>query len=139
MTDFTLTIPSDLYERAEQIAQITSRPVDTILLEQLELWAQGIPLLETNEEAELQALKYLSDDALWTIAHETLKPELQEKMQPLMDKNSSGKITTEEKAELTQLVERGERLMLRKSQAMALLSQRGFSQNWIIAGTHPPA
>lgn len=127
MTDFTLTIPSDLYERAEQIAQIASRPVDTILLEQLELWAQGIPLLETNEEAELQALQYLSDDALWTIAHETLKPELQEKMQHLMDENSTGKITTEEKAELTQLVERGERLMLRKSQAMALLSQRGFN------------
>jgi hypothetical protein len=50
----------------------------------------------------------------------------QTKMQHLMDKNTLGTIDTEELAELTQLVERGNRLMLRKAEASAVLIARGY-------------
>ena len=127
MTDYTLTIPSDLYKRAEKIAQITTRPVSEILLEQIRLWSDNMPLLDEGEEGELQALKYLSDDALRTIASETMSSELKATMQALMDKHHAGTISTDEHAKLSQLVERSERMMLRKSEATALLSQRGFN------------
>jgi len=89
--------------------------------------ADAAPLLAEDEEAELQALRYLSDDALWTIARERMAPEAQARTRTLMDKNSSGAITPEDYQELTRLVERGQRLMLRKSEAAAVLTRRGHT------------
>jgi hypothetical protein len=126
MTDFTLTIPEELYLRARKIAQAIAQPVEEVLLEQLRLWTEAVPMLADDEEAELQALRYLSDDALWTMAREQMPDDLQRKMQALMDKNSAGNITAAEMAELSQLVERGQQLMLRKSEAAALLTKRGY-------------
>ena len=126
MSDYTLTIPSDLYERAEKIAVMSARPVESILLEQIRLWSDNIPLLDEGEEGELQALRYLSDDALRTIARETMSPDLKSTMQTLMDKNTAGTISPDEHEQLRQLVERSEKMMLRKSEATSLLSQRGL-------------
>jgi hypothetical protein len=83
--------------------------------------------LPADELAELQAMVYLSDDTLWTIAREQMQPDLQKRMSTLMNKNSEGTITGEEHNELSSLVERGERLMLRKAEAMKLLLERGYS------------
>lgn len=69
---------------------------------------------------------YLSDDALWTMAREQMASARQERMQVLMDKNTFGTITDEEYDELTQLVEQGQRLALRKAEAMKLLLDRGY-------------
>ena len=85
------------------------------------------PMLPPDEEAELAALKHLSDDALWTIAREQLSDDVQARMQVLMDRNSSGELTTDEYAELATLVERGQRLTLRKSEAAAVLTHRGYT------------
>jgi hypothetical protein len=44
-----------------------------------------------------------------------------------MDKNSRGVMTDEEHGELEKLVERGDRLMLRKAEAAAMLRKRGHT------------
>jgi hypothetical protein len=87
------------------------------------------PLLDlpSDERAELQALSYLSPDALWTIACEQMPPDLQHSMSQLMEKNSQDTITEDEFRRLSALVERGQRLTLRKSQAMKLLLERGYA------------
>ncbi len=88
-----------------------------------------MPLLPEDEEAELAALGHLSDDALWTIARERMGVEQEERLQLLMDGNSLGTLSDGEFRELGQLVDRGQKLMLRKAAAAALLTQRGFSVN----------
>ncbi len=125
MSDFTLTVPEDVLAVARQIVQVTEQPVEEVLLSRLKN-ALPVPVLPPDEEAELDALKHLSDDALWTIAREKMAADLQEWLQALMDKNSSGTISTEEYTELEGLVERGQRLMLRKSEAAAILTRRGY-------------
>ncbi len=55
-----------------------------------------------------------------------MQPAKQERMSLLMDKNSLGTIADEEYAELTTLVESGQRLTLRKAEAMKLLLDRGY-------------
>jgi hypothetical protein len=115
MSDYTLTIPEEVYIRARRIAEETSQPVEQVLIEHLRTLSASLPVLPPDEEAELEALKQLSDDALWTIGREHLPDDLQARIQYLMDRNSLGPITPEEYAELGSLVDRGERLMLRKS------------------------
>ena len=126
MSDYVLTIPEEVYARARQIAEETSQSVDQMMIEYLRTLSAPLPTLPPEEEAELDALKNLSEDALWTIAREQMPDDLQGRMQDLMDKNSVGTITTEEYIELEGLVERGQRLMVRKSEAAALLTQRGY-------------
>lgn len=123
MSDFVLNIPDEVIAAAREIAEATAQPVENVLLNRLKT---VLPALPPDEEAELEALHHLSDDALWTIARERMADSLQEYMQTLMDKNSLGTITTEEYAELEQLVDRGQRLMLRKSEAFAILTRRGY-------------
>lgn len=127
MSDYVLTIPEEVYQRARQIAQETAQPVDEVLIEYLRTLPPLLPVLPPDEEAELEALKYLSDDALWTIAHEELSAETATRLALLMDNNSAGTLTESAHQELVALVERGQKLTLRKSEAAAILTQRGYS------------
>lgn len=126
MADYTLTVPEKLYQQVQKIAEAAQQSTEAVLVDYLQRLANTTVLLDDEEEAELYALRYLSDDALWTIARERLSAEIEALTQALMDKNTQGSISPKEYAELSQLVERGQRLMLRKSEAAALLSQRGY-------------
>lgn len=125
MSGYTLTVPEDVYDLAQQIADERSQPVDRVLIDYLRtLSPSPLPVLPEDEEAELAALRHLSDDALWMIAREQMPIDLQEQVQDLMDRNTLGTITPDALAELEGLIERGQRLMVRKSEAMALLVGR---------------
>ncbi len=128
MSDYTISIPNTLYEKAWRLAKQTSQPVDDVIRTRLE-GALDQPLLglPTDERAELQAMSYLSDDTLWTIAREQMPTVVQDGMSRLMEKNSQGAITEDEYHTLSALVERGQRLTLRKAQAMKLLLDRGYA------------
>jgi hypothetical protein len=125
MSDFTLTVPDDVYNRARRIAEETSQPVEQVLLEHLKNLPEPLPALPPDEQQELDALKHLSDDTLWTIAREQMPQDIQNRMQLLMDKNSLGTISDEEYQELAAYVERGNRLMVRKAEAAGILMERG--------------
>ena len=128
MSKYTIAIPNSLYEKAQRLAKQTSQSVDDIICTRLE-GALDQPMLDLprDERAELQALSYLSTDALWTMAREQMQPDVQHAMSHLMEKNSQGTITEDEFRDLSALVERGQRLTLRKSQAMKLLLDRGYA------------
>lgn len=127
MSDYMVAIPERLYDKARQVAEQNDQPIEEVIVARLE---QGLDVkleLPADERAELQALAYLSDDTLWTIAREQMAHARQERMQALMDKNSQGTIAPDEYDELGLLVESGQRLTLRKAQAMKLLMARGYS------------
>jgi hypothetical protein len=128
MSKYTIAIPNSLYEKAQRLAKQTSQSVDEIICTRLE-GALDQPMLDLprDERAELHAMSYLSTDALWTIAREQMQPDLQHAMSQLMEKNSQGTITDDELRDLSALVERGQRLTLRKAQAMRLLVDRGYA------------
>jgi hypothetical protein len=128
MSEYTISIPNTLYEKAQRLAKQASQSVDEIIC----AWLEGAldqPLLDLlgDEQAGLQAMSYLSTEALWTIAREQMQPGLQQAMSHFMEKNSKSTITDEEFRDLSALVERGQRLTLRKSRAMKLLLDRSYA------------
>ena len=124
--EVTFSVPDYVYERIQTIADKTRQSFDQVLRQHLlESFALPLPTLEPEEEAELSALAQLSDDALLTIAREQMPEALQARMQALMDLNNLGPITSDEYQELEKLVERGQRLMLRKAEADVILRRRG--------------
>ena len=122
----TLAVPESVYNRARQLAETSSEPIERVLVRQLEVaLSDPLPLLPPDEQRELDALQNFSDEALWTIAREQMPSDKQSRMQTLMDANTRGTISENEYQELSQLVESGQRVMLRKAQAAALLTKRG--------------
>lgn len=122
----TLSVPEYVYNRARKLAESNSEAIEQVLVRQLEnAFSEPLPTLPPDEEAELNAMQHLSDEVLWTIAREQMVADKQSRMQTLMDANTKGTISESEFQELSQLVESGQRVMLRKAQAAALLTQRG--------------
>lgn len=119
-----INIPSHLYNRLEDLATSTQQTVENWVIQQLES-NLALPKLPPDDEAELAALHQLSNDALRTIAAEQMPQSTQDRMQFLMGKNNFGTISDSEYTELENLVERGQRLMLRKAEAAVILLERG--------------
>lgn len=121
----TLALPDDIQEEAQRLAEFQAQPIEDILIDRLRTGM--LPIAIQNE---LNALKYLSDDALRTIAKEQLSDNLQERFHNLLDCNNLGTITDTELKELHQLNARADELMLRKAEASSILRKRGhnFSQ-----------
>jgi len=93
------------------------------LLEHLQTLSTPLPTLAPKEQAELDALQHLSADALWNMTREQMSDEVQARAEKLMHQNT---LSDSEQAELDSLVERADRLMLRKAQAASILRQRGY-------------
>lgn len=126
MTDqIILTVPENISDIARTLAQQTAKPAEQVLLEYLE--TLSLPALPRDEQAELDALKHLSDDTLWTIAREQMSEAAQARAQFLMNKNDRHTISDIEYGELQQLVERADRLMVRKAEAATILKSRKHS------------
>jgi hypothetical protein len=123
----TLPVPDYIYDCARRIAEGTSQSIEAVLLQQLqEAFTDPLPDLAPEEQRELEALKSLSDDALWTIAREQMPEDKQVHMQTLMDANTQGTLDNAQRSELEALVAQGQRLSVRKAHAAALLTERGY-------------
>jgi hypothetical protein len=126
MNNHVVYIPDKLYAQAERLAQETSQTVNELIIARLEgAFAEPSLKILPDERAELLAMSYLSVDTLWTIAREQMPVSLQERTSLLLTKNQAGTISEAESTELAELVERGDKLILRKSQAMRYLAERG--------------
>jgi hypothetical protein len=129
MNDYavTLPVPAHIYDRARQLAAGTAQSVEAVLLQQLqEAFAESLPALTPDEQRELEALTSLSDEALWTLAREQMAQDRQTRLQMLMEANSQGMLDEARRAALETLVIQGQRLSMRKAQAAALLTERGY-------------
>src|SRR5260221_11023046 len=89
----TLTISDEVYNYAQQFAETTEQPVEQILQRRL---IEKLPTLPADEEAELAALRALSDDALWTITAEQMPRHRQESLSEILKLTSHGAITDPE-------------------------------------------
>lgn len=121
----TLALPDDIQEAAQRLAKFQEQLIEDILIDRLRT-----SMLPIDVQNELNALKYLSDDALWTIAKEQLEDNLQVQFHVLLERNNLGILTDIELNELNQLNARADELMLRKAEASSILRKRGhnFSQ-----------
>ena len=123
----TLELTDDLIARVREQAAHTDQALEQVLVQQLEVaFAAPLPTLAPNEQAELDALEQLSTNALWTIAQEQMPHDQQNRMEALMNGNTKGKLLPNESTELENLVEQGQRLMLRKAKAAAILTEQGY-------------
>ncbi len=123
----TLQVPPSLYRLARQTADVTSKPVEQVLADVL---AAASPLsddLPPDLQKKLDALALLNDEALLELARKTIPAAKRRRYDQLLEKNSSGTLTQNERAQLSALRRESELLTLKKAHAYALLKWRGYA------------
>lgn len=123
-----LEIPQPLYQRLQRLAEVTQRPISTLVVQAID---QSVPpLLEKLSPAmqsELADLESLPDDQLWEIARGQVHPSQEHRYATLVDKERSNSLNQAETTELDALYYSFDVHMLRKAFAAALLRWRGYA------------
>ncbi len=83
----------------------------------------------------LRGLLELSDEDLWAASRTSMDPRTWRRHEALLHRNAETPLTGDERRELEHLQAEMDRLVYRKSFAMALLRQRGHDLSPLIAGT----
>ncbi|MFN8458651.1 MAG: hypothetical protein U0401_29025 [Anaerolineae bacterium] len=124
----TVTIPERLYRRLASVAASTNRAVSEVLIASAEA-ALTIESADTSlppEMAdELTAMRLFSDEALWSAMEPILSAPQQARLTQLTREQSVRSLTGAEQDELNSLLAEYDYSVLRRAQAMALLSLRG--------------
>jgi hypothetical protein len=123
----TVTLPDYLYRQLQRQAQVVNRPLNEVAATALE--SLVVPVeddLPPGLQAELSAMVYLSDDALWQMAGSVMNKDKLALYDLLLERRRSGTLTPEGQAWLDTLRDEADALMLRKAQAYALLKSRGY-------------
>jgi hypothetical protein len=122
----TLQIPEILYQRLVSTARATQQPLENVILHALQVGSppewDDVP---EEFQADLAALDRLDDNTLWQIARSRKTVAEMERYNTLLDGNSSGTLTQDERLELMTLRNEADRFMLLKGQAAVLLRWRG--------------
>jgi hypothetical protein len=124
----TLQIPDPLYQRLVNTAQATHRPIEEVVFHSLKvgsppIW-DGVP---EEFQTDLAVLDRLEDEALWKIAQARKTTSDMTRYEALLQQNQEHTLSATDRAELTDLRIEGDRLMLCKAQAAAILRWRGHS------------
>ena len=122
-TRVTLSLPDDLYRRAEGVARLTSRDVVEVLADAIALSLPSFsdPSAHTRPED-------LTDDAVLKLADDQLETSQDRRLSELLGKQQDGSLAPEERAELAALMQVYQERLLRKAQALNEAVRRGLRQ-----------
>jgi hypothetical protein len=121
----TVNVPGALYTRLQRRAEQANRTVEAELLDVL---ATAVPVadeLPADLAEAVSPLALLDDEALGRAARSPLAAEAAARLEELHLKRQREGLTAAEAEALSGLVRQYERAMLVRSQAVALLHQRG--------------
>jgi len=120
----TLHIPDALYKQVEKAAQASERPIENVLLDSISLF---VNYPETSQQLDkwVEQLTNYTDAQLWGVVYHRLAENDALRLSELGDKNKQGKLNTQERDELNNLLYLVDRDMLLRSEALLLLQQRG--------------
>jgi primosomal protein N' len=121
----TLTIPDEMHQSIQRVAQATHSPIEDLLVTALETSLPPLEGLPAGIADDLAALEDLDDEALCDVMAETVPAEEQGQILDFLDRGQSRELTEEERARLASLQQSADLVMLRKARAAVLLRFRG--------------
>ena len=124
MTDqITLTLPTEVLQRAEQLARCAGRPVDQLLAETIEL---SLRPLGTSSSPQENMSGWPDEQVLATADDPGIVSTEDRRLSELLHRQQAGILTEAERPELTSLMELYQTQLLRKAQALREAVRRGL-------------
>jgi len=123
-----LQLPEAIYQRLQQVAHAMNHSIEEVVLQTIH---GNLPPSLDDLSPELHGvvadLQQMSDAALWSVTKESLPPHQWRRHQRLLRKGQESPLSTAEQEELAALRAATDRLVIRRSYALALLKWHGHT------------
>lgn len=116
----TLTLPDEVYQRVERLAQLSNRDVADVLTETIALL---LPQLETAA-----SISVASDEEVIALAQLQMPLDQDQQLSLLLDKQQAGILSESGNSHLQALMEIYQQSLLRKAKALHEAVKRGLRQ-----------
>lgn len=120
----TMSIPDELYEQIEHIAEASERSIEAVLFETI-AFSFSEPA-KTILDDQLAALDSYTDAQLRALIYRRIPSAKRARYDELKDIAAHRSLTTSEAAEIEQYVEVYDSFVLLRSKVLSLLQQRGY-------------
>ena len=121
-TEITISLPEETYQRAQQLAQLMHRDVSEVMAETLSL---SLPWLSVPR-GKTTAVVDLSNAEVLQLADLEMEPADDQRLSQLLDQQQAGTLTATTHAELTNLMQLYQTLLLRKAEGLAEAVRRNL-------------
>ncbi len=123
----SVELPEDLYQRVCETASAVARSVQDVIAAMI---AMSLPPLEKDLPPEIRSelgpMALLSTEDLREVGRESLDLDRQVRLETLAERQKKQPLSDAERAELDELVEQAQRVMLHRAEARRLLALRGY-------------
>ena len=113
-TQITITLPDDLYQRAERFARLANKDLASVLYDTIQL---SIPSV-SPEAGTLQTISDLPDAEVLALTELQMEPGQDRRLSALLDRQQAGILTETEHPELQMLIGIYQEGLLRKATAL---------------------
>jgi hypothetical protein len=110
----TLELPEALAQQAKEIAALTHRRVEEVLLEWLDRASADLPL------------ESLPDEQILVLCDLQMQPRQQDQLSDLLARNQEGTLTEPEVTQLDELMQIYRRGLVKKARALKVAVERGL-------------
>lgn len=124
---FSITIPENVFQKIVTVATATERTIDDVISNTVNATytaPDGIPSTLANELASMQQMK---DAALWNALEPSFTTKQQKRLSDLNELGSEQMLASSESNEKEELMVQYHRSVLRRAQAIAILTLRGYT------------
>ncbi|MDP5338575.1 MAG: hypothetical protein NWQ28_08380 [Nodularia sp. (in: cyanobacteria)] len=121
-TKITITLPDEIYQRAERFAHLANRDVASILSDTIKL---SIPPVSTSVNS-FESVSTLTDEQVLALTELQMEPEQDTRLSELLDCQQAGTINEDERLELQTLMQVYQEGLLRKATALSEAVRRNL-------------
>ncbi|NEQ69810.1 MAG: hypothetical protein F6K21_30825 [Symploca sp. SIO2D2] len=121
-TQVTITLPDEIYQRAERFAKLANRDVASILADTIQL---SIPYIRTDT-LDIEPIPNLSDEQVLALTELQMEPEQDQRLSELLDRQQAVTLVETEPLELQTLMQIYQEGLLRKATALSEAVKRGL-------------
>ncbi|KOP26430.1 hypothetical protein AMR41_10725 [Hapalosiphon sp. MRB220] len=127
-TQITITLPDEVYQRAERFARLANRDIASVLADTIQL---SIPPIRADI-LDLEPVSTLSDQQVLALTELQMESEQDTRLSELLDQQQAGLLIEDERLELQTLMQIYQEGLLRKATALSEAVKRG-----LIEASHP--
>ncbi|BAZ68100.1 hypothetical protein NIES4106_28590 [Fischerella sp. NIES-4106] len=122
-TQITITLPDEVYQRAERFARLANRDIASVLADTIQL---SIPPIRADI-LDLEPVSTLSDQQVLALTELQMESEQDARLSELLDRQQAGLLIEDERLELQTLMQIYQEGLLRKATALSEAVKRGLT------------
>jgi hypothetical protein len=123
-TQITITLPDEVYQRAERFARLANRDIASVLVDTIQL---SIPPIRADI-FDLEPISDLPDEQVLALTELQMESDQDARLSELLDHQQAGLLTENERLELQALMQIYQEGLLRKATALSEAVKRGLME-----------